>query len=135
MDGAKRRVRPTGDILEVREAELAIELTELFLFDYNSKTSSEELRELSRRFKKVLDDYTFTIVQYVDHYRSNGATSEASDLINSLNIKRISYRDTIKKIHQRREELLDDNISSLSSSKVDSLVEGASALSTTAKVP
>ena len=136
MHGAGKRLpRPSGAALEVREAEISMELTSMFITDYNHQESIEELRGASRLLRRTFEDYSSVIVQYVSHLRESGAKAEASDLIASLNVKKASYRDTIKQIQQRRGELNDDNITDLTPSEPDLYATGgASVMSASTKV-
>ena len=124
----------SGAALEVREAELSMELTTLFLGNMESETL-EELRRSSRQLRKTFTDYTTCLVQYVTYLRKIGAPKEASDLVTGLDHKKLLYRETLQRIHERRGELDDDNISAITPSEIDpSGLEGATALSASTKV-
>ena len=109
-----RKLTESLIVLESKEVDLFELLTEVMLTNIDESYSIEELRNLDQDIKATFNYFTNNVVKQVDFPRSNRAYQEAKKLIELMNSKKILYKASIQKVHDRREALFDDNSSSLS---------------------
>ena len=125
--GRKKSVR----VLQEEELYLSDCLQDLTLANINVLESIEELTKLSRELTSKYNQLKSTIIELVQYYHANGANSDASELSESLNTHKKSYRSQMRLVRSRRELLGDLCVSEVD---IASTIEDMSQVSVADKV-